>query len=398
MAKFENELDLNEAKKIVLKRKNEVAVAIGQNKALGKAIDTLVKNKAVTCFIFSKSIAFRIGKSSIKSIPGFSSGFKSGLDGTAKDLFKNLKFSGSKKDDVVLAACHFIINHFDRVKSESDKTEAVESEQVVNTKSQLDKLIEEYGSVRLMVGDEIYQVDGFDQVAGRPKADMVFTFEGKQIVFVSHKKGSRAGDFQQYGGFSSDLGIKTDSDINRAPIIKKFVEDVEKIFEAFGLKRDDNNRFDFNELVKGSNFARLMDDENMAYTVMFGKDYQTKKPGLDNCSILIDGDILFEPVKGKGPNVFRLCGSYHDQPNPCLMKTKPSFSARKDDIYSPVMFLIKSEQQGLNQGGFSNVRAVIWPNNKVASGYAQKFEDILRIVKSKDTGKIADLRKQMVKQ
>ena len=113
---------------------------------------------------------------------------------------------------------------------------------------------------------------------------------------------------------------------------------------------------------------------------------------------LIDGDIVFEPIKGKGSNVFRLTGSYHAQPNPCLMRSRPTFRADASDIYAPVMFLIKSEQQGLNQGGFSNVRAVIWPNNKVASGYAKKFEDILRTVKSKNVPRIAELRKAMVKQ
>lgn len=397
MVKFENELDLREAQKIVLKHKAEVAVRVAANKDLIKALDILVKNKAVTCYIFSKSIAFRIGKSSIKSIPGYSSGFKSSLTGTAKELFKNLKFSGTKKDEIVLAACYFIINHFDRVKSESDKTEAVESEQVISTKSNLSKLIRQYGSVRLKVGDEVFEVDDFEQVSGRPKADMVFTFAGKAVVFVSHKKGSKAGDFQQYGGFSSDLGLKSDADIDRIPVVKKFVDDVKSIFAAFGLKKDSNSRYDFNELVKGSNFARLVDNEDIARTVMFGKDYHTGKPGLDNCSILIDGDIIFTPIYGKGPNVFELTGSYHADVNPCLLRAKPRFDAKESDIYAPVMFLIKSEQQGLNQGGFSNVRAVIWPNNKVASGYAKKFEDILRTVKSKDAKRIAELRKELVK-
>ena len=61
------------------------------------------------------------------------------------------------------------------------------------------------------------------------------------------------------------------------------------------------------------------------------------------------------------------------------------------------MFLIKSEQQGLNQAGFSNVRAVIWPNNKVTSGYAKKFAEILSAIRSKNINKITEYRNQMVK-
>ena len=48
-----------------------------------------------------------------------------------------------------------------------------------------------------------------------------------------------------------------------------------------------------NDLRKGSNMARMIFDEKVAYTVMFGKDYGSSNPGLDNCSIILDGDIIF---------------------------------------------------------------------------------------------------------
>ena len=72
-----------------------------------------------------------------------------------------------------------------RVKSENDKTEAVESEQVLKVQNDLKKLIKEYGSVRLKVGKVKYDVDDFRQVPGRPKADMIFTLKGKPVIFVS---------------------------------------------------------------------------------------------------------------------------------------------------------------------------------------------------------------------
>lgn len=400
MAKFKNELDLAKARKAILKKKDIILSAIGLDKELSKAVETLENKKEINCYIFSKSVAFRIGKSSIKSIKNYSSGFKASFGSTkqAKDVFtSNISFGNGKNDKVLLAACYFLINYPERTLSESDKTEAVESEQVLQTNTLLKKLVKEYGSIRLKVGDETFEVDDFSQVSGRPKADMIFSFKGKATIFVSHKKGSKPGDFQQYGGFSSDLGIKTDDDINKNPAIKKFVEDIKSIFAAFGLKKDGNDRYDFNDLVKGSNFARLLNDEDMANTCMFGKDFKSKKVGLDNCSILIDGDIIFKPMENKGLNVFELEGSYHHTINPCLLKKKPTFKLDPNDIYAPVMFLIKSEQQGLNQGGFSNVRAVIWPNNKVAQGYAKKLDDTLTIVKTKNSKQVATLRKEMVK-
>ena len=72
MAKFENDLDLNRAKREVSRVKKTFETRIGKDKSLMKIINTLEKNKRIECFIFSKSIAFRIGKSSIKTISGFS--------------------------------------------------------------------------------------------------------------------------------------------------------------------------------------------------------------------------------------------------------------------------------------------------------------------------------------
>jgi hypothetical protein len=73
---------------------------------------------------------------------------------------------------------------------------------------------------------------------------------------------------------------------------------------------------------------------------------------------LIDGDIVFKP---KRLNTFELKGSFHTSINPVLQKTKKPYKANPNDVYSPVMFIIKSEQQGLKQAGLTNARAVIWP-------------------------------------
>lgn len=400
MAKFENELDIAKAKRSVSRFKQEVTRAF-TNPDLAKMLKKVIDNKSITCYIFAKSVAFRIGKSSIKTIEGYPDGLKSsvpaGMD--SKDVFENFTFNPSltKSSTVFLLAAWFILYETERVKSESDKTEAVESEQVLTTQSQLKKLVKEYGVVKLKVGDQYYDVDDFSQVSGRPKADMVFSLKGVPVVFVSHKKGSKPGDFQQYGGFAADLGIKNRADAKKYPAIDKFLTEVEDTLKALGISKDKQGRYDFNQLQKGSNFAKLIDDANVAYICMFGRDYHTKKVGLDNCSILIDGDIIFAPIKGKSLNVFNLEGSYHTTINPSLLKSKPAFKSDANDIYAPAMFLIKSEAQGLNQAGFANVRAVIWPNNNVVKGYSAKFKDIHSAVKSKNKNKIDNFKKTLVK-
>jgi hypothetical protein len=400
MAKFENELDIVAAQRSVTKVKTKLLEVFVANPELAKLSNVLSDNSAVTCYIFSKSVAFRIGKSSVKSIPGFSTGFKTSFTkGSAKAVYDPfiIPLNISKENMVVLVSAHWLLKYPDRVKSESDKTEAVESEQVVQTKDALKKLIKEYGSVRLKVGDHVYEVDDFDQVSGRPKADMVFKYKKENVVFVSHKKGSKPGDFQQYGGFSSDLGIKDRKDAAKYKAIETFLKKVDEVMEALGVKKDSQKRYDFNKLKKGSNFADLINDESVANTVMFGKDYKSGKVGLDNCSILIDGDIGFIPVKNKSLNVFELKGSYHTTVNPALLKSKKPFNLKELGIYAPAMFLIKSEQQGLNQAGYANVRAVIWPNNAVVQGYTKKFNDIYKAIKSNDKTRITQIKKELLK-
>jgi len=401
MAKFENDLDLKRAKREITKVKKAFETRIGKDKSLLKIIDTLEKNNRIGCFIFSKSIAFRIGKSSIKTIAGFTTGFKSSFPGSglAKQFFLPIKLppvspNYSKTDKVFLTACYFLLNEFKRVKSESDKTEAVESEQVLKVQNDLKKLIKEYGSVRLVVGKETYDVDDFKQVPGRPKADMIFTHKNQPRVFVSHKKGNMPAAFQQYGGFAADLGIKDIDTAKKYPEVFKFLTDVNTTLKGLGVSRDNEDRYDLNDLRKGSNMARLIKDEKVAMTVMYGKNYSTGVIGLDNCSILIDGNIVFKP---KRLNTFELQGSFHTSINPRLMKTKKSFFSSSSDVYSPVMFIMKSEQQGLKQAGLTNARAVIWPNNKVAQTYIKQFNAMFKGVKSGNRDKIKSLQEEYKK-
>ena len=90
---------------------------------------------------------------------------------------------------------------------------------------------------------------------------MVFKYKKENVVFVSHKKGSKPGDFQQYGGFSSDLGIKDRKDASKYKAIETFLKKVDEVMEGLGVKKDSQKIYDFNKLKKGSNFADLINDE-----------------------------------------------------------------------------------------------------------------------------------------
>lgn len=402
MAKVANELDLTQVKlKLASNKKIWEQILLRFTPEQEKIAKKLLENTSVNCHIFAGSLAFRIGKSSIKTVGGYASGLKASFANgkTAKDVFLTAKYDAKSftftKDNFVIAlAFFFLYNDFNRVKTESDKTEQAETEQILTTQTALDKIIKQRGGCHLMIGKSVYQVDGFHQIGGRPKADAYFSFKGKTVVWVSLKKGSFAGNFQQYGGIQ-DLGIKG-TEFQQYPDIVKFVNKVTKVFESFGLKKDGQGRYDFNNFKKGSNFGAILTDPLTACKVIFGKDFGGNF-GENNVNITIDGDIVFKPVSGK-TNVYEIDGTFHASINP--KETGKQVSSMKfdpTDVYSPVMLLVKSEAQGLNNLGFSNVRFYIWPNNSIAGGYAKNLDSIIKTLQGGNKELIKGLRDQMVK-
>ena len=392
-SKYQNDLDLKKVASEVKKNSALISYHLSNQKTLKENTLKLFKDKKVECLIYATTITFRVGKGSVKGLKGHTAGYKvSGKNSI--QLLIPLKLPSkttktlSKENEVVLTAAYFLMHDPKRVKTESDKTEKVETEQVLKVQNDLKKIVKEYGRVRLQVGDTIYDVDSFNQVtAGRPKADMTFNFKGNPVIFVSHKKGSKPADFQQYGGFVSDLGIKSLEDTKKYPGIYKFMMEVDHVLNVLGVSKKDGLH-DLKNTRSGFIMADFVKDERVVYITKFGKDYYTKRMGLNNCSILIDGDVLFKPVKGKGANVFKLDGSFHSEPNPELLRSKKPYKVDVNSKYSSVFFITRSTAQGLKQVNFYNARTVIWPNNDVASNYMKKYKEIRDAVYSKNKTRI----------
>lgn len=408
MAKQANELDLSTVKRKILNKTTKQSwdkIFSSLTPSQTKYLNILSSNKSVNCHIFSGSIAFRIGKSSVKSLQDYPMGLKGGIPSgkTATDIFINTPHSSTmqvtKDKFVLVAAYYFLYNHFDRVKTESDKTEAAETEQVIKTQDKLKEVIKEFGEIRLKIGDNLYQVDKFEQVSGRPKADAVFSFKGTPVIFVSLKKGSKPANFQQYGGLT-DLQI-TGSNASEYPDITKFMQQIDKIFNAFDVKKNEAGKYDFNVFEKGAYFGQLVTDPMTGCKVIFGKDFATnangnKVFGLNNCNVTIDGDIVFTKV-GKTLNTYELGGQYHVSINPYETKPVRLPVFNENDMYSPVLFLAKSESQGLSQLGYDNVRFNIWPKNEAASKGISNLNELMLAINSGNKRKISELKGKYLK-
>lgn len=402
MAKGKNELDINAVKKklntpAAKKFWDKVFNTLPDNK--NKILEELITTSNITCHIFEGSVAFRIGKFSIKTISGYSSGFKSSFssNSNAKDIFDTSNFTAfntiSKQNFVQIAAFYFLYKDPNRVKTESDNTEAAEGEQIALTKTKLKALLKEANQIKIKVGNEEYTIDDFQQVSTRSKSDAYFSFKRKPLIYISLKKGKAPGDFQQYGGLM-DLGIKG-ADYAEFPDIVEFTNHIDNMFSSFGLKKK-NGKYDFNDLQAKSYFGFLLPNPTTACKAIFGKEFGSTDFGLNNCHAAIDGDLSFKRV-GKQLNNYALDGEFHITLNPYTYSTRAS-EFKPDDIYKPVLFVQKSESQGLNQLGYLNARFNIWPNNKVAKKGRENLDEIISAIKLKNKKTIYELKTKYIKQ
>ena len=392
MAKLSNELDLVAVKAKLTKstKANWEKVFAKFTDTQQKVLDKLISDKAVNCHIFTGSVTFRNASGSVKNLPIKPTGFKGGMSKsqTAIDVFLKTvytsSFDPSVSVDKFIIACafYFLIYQPNRVKTESDKTEAAEGQQVKATQSVLKLLLKEQGEIRLKIGDNYYTIDEFDQyTAGRPKADATFKYKGTDVVFLSLKKGSKAGDFQQYGG-STDLGLTT-ANMNQFPEVQEFANKIESVCAGLSLNKTING-YDFWDLKKGAYFGYPLRDPKVAATVMFGKDFGSTKFGINNCNCTIDGDIVFK--KTKSANTFELTGQYHISINPYEYKTPQYPAYSETDIYAPILFLAKANN--VNHIGFIHARFYIWPQNNSAKTGIKNLEDAITAFESKDPTRI----------
>lgn len=392
MAKLSNELDLVAVKAKLTKsaKANWEKVFAKFTDTQRKVLDKLISDKAVNCHIFTGSVTFRNGNGSVKNLPIKPTGFKGGMSKsqTAIDVFLKTVYTSSFDPNasvdkfIIACAFYFLIYQPDRVKTESDKTEAAEGQQVKATQSALNLLLKEHGEIRLKIGDNYYTIDEFDQyTAGRPKADATFKYKGTDVIFLSLKKGSKAGDFQQYGG-STDLGL-TSANMNQFPEVEEFAKKIETICAELGLSKKLNG-YDFWDLKKGAYFGYPLKDPKVASTVMFGKDFGSTTFGINNCNCTIDGDIVFK--KTKMANTFELQGQYHISINPYEYKTPKYPIYSETDIYAPILFLAKANN--VNHIGFMHARFYIWPQNNSAKTGIKNLEDAITAFESKDPTRI----------
>lgn len=119
-----------------------------------------------------------------------------------------------------------------------------------------------------------------DKVPGTPKSDLaLFDNKGKEVFWISYKKGKTAKDFQQWGGISDPI-------MQAFPQVQDFISKMKKKFPK-GMKSGDSVAMKImgtkSSLLKGK--------------AVYGIDYSPSAPlGRNNVSCVVQGRVTFKDM------------------------------------------------------------------------------------------------------
>jgi len=131
-------------------------------------------------------------------------------------------------------------------------------------------------TIPMNIGNKIYDVFDVVTTPGTPKSDFhLVDIDGNELVWISHKDGSKPKDFQQWGGVSARKEPSIASHIE----VKGFISDL-KLAYPDGLPR-------------ATTLYRKIKDKKLKMISVYGNEYKSKGKNLSrqNCSLLIQGPV-----------------------------------------------------------------------------------------------------------
>lgn len=134
--------------------------------------------------------------------------------------------------------------------------------------------------LKLKIGNKYYAVAGAATTPGTPKSDFhLLNNKGIEVVWISHKDGSKAKDFQQWGGMSA----RAEPLIASHSETQEFINDVKKEFGGV--------------MPRATTVGRPVKDKNLMGMSVYGNKYKTGVLGRQNVTILLQGPVKL--VKSK---------------------------------------------------------------------------------------------------
>ena len=148
----------------------------------------------------------------------------------------------------------------------------VESAAIKSLKEALVKArIASGGSINIKIKNKTIK-DCYDveKTNGTPKSDFhIVNSLGNPVIFISHKKGSRPNDFQQWSGMTEDKILEQDE-------TQTFITECQAIF---GKK-----------IPPGTSIYKKIKNDELKMMSVFGVDYGQSQSGENNVDVLIQGN------------------------------------------------------------------------------------------------------------
>jgi len=191
------------------------------------------------------------------------------------------------------------------------------------------KMLNGNSEVELVIGDKKVNVAKFVSTPGTPKSDFhAVDASGNEVAWLSHKKGSKAKDFGQWGGMS-DREMKA--------VYKNMPEAKEEILK---FAKDVIDKYPDGAIPRATTLARKISNGKLRGIAIYGNGFGGKR-GPQNVDLVLQGDPVF-----KG-NRLVATGSAH------------SNGERLEDTFEPVlMAMYKGDRDNF---GVKGARFSIYP-------------------------------------
>jgi len=187
--------------------------------------------------------------------------------------------------------------------------------------------------ILLDINGYIQKIDGVETTPGTPKSDFHFTYKGRPVMFISHKAGKKASDYQQYGGTTCKSGESICSH-------KEVIRFIDQIKEKYP-----------DGMPPGVSLWKSIEDAELKKMALFGADYGGEY-GINNVNALYQGSITIAP----GENNTYILNALHVVYNGDIPEGE----------YTPVLYARYSGSRGGNHG-IKDMRSSISPIAKVSA-------------------------------
>jgi len=139
---------------------------------------------------------------------------------------------------------------------------------------------EKTAEIPMVVGGRKVMVANIESTPGTPKSDFhLVNAKGQEVAWLSHKDGTKASQFQQYGGITKDW----QKHFSKNSDVINFINAVQNI-RPDGLQR-------------GDSFYRYVKDKKVALVAIWGPDYGGKR-GRNNVDEFHQGTMRLKKTSG----------------------------------------------------------------------------------------------------